>query len=93
MSSRSRPRPTASACGSSLPPSCSAISSRRDRSRVEGVSLTVAAVDGTGFEIALIPHTLAETTLSALAGGSLVNLEIDVLAKYVEKLLPGTMPR
>jgi len=60
---------------------------------LEGVSLTVAAVDETGFEIALIPHTLAETTLSELAGGSQVNLEIDVLAKYVEKLLPGTMPR
>ena len=60
---------------------------------LEGVSLTVAAVDETGFEIALIPHTLAETTLSELAGGSQVNLEIDVLAKYVERLLPGTMPR
>ena len=60
---------------------------------VEGVSLTVAAVDGTGFELALIPHTLAETTLSELAVGSGVNLEIDVLAKYVERLLPGTMPR
>ena len=60
---------------------------------LEGVSLTVAAVDGTGFEVALIPHTLAETTLSELAVGSGVNLEIDVLAKYVEKLLPGTMPR
>lgn len=60
---------------------------------LEGVSLTVAAVDETGFEIALIPHTLAETTLSDLAPGSAVNLEIDVLAKYVEKLLPGTMPR
>jgi len=55
---------------------------------LEGVSLTVAAVDETGFEIALIPHTLAETTLSDLASGSLVNLETDVLAKYVEKLLP-----
>ena len=55
---------------------------------VEGVSLTVAAVDETGFEIALIPHTLAETTLSELAVGSAVNLELDVLAKYVEKLLP-----
>jgi riboflavin synthase len=60
---------------------------------LDGVSLTVTAVDETGFEIALIPHALAETTLSELAGGSLVNLEIDVLAKYVEKLLPGTMPR
>ena len=57
------------------------------------MSLTVAAVDETGFEIALIPHTLTETTLSELAADSLVNLEIDVLAKYVEKLLPGTMPR
>jgi riboflavin synthase len=60
---------------------------------LEGVSLTVAAVDETGFEIAVIPHTLAETTLSGLHLGSRVNLETDVLAKYVEKLLPGTMPR
>jgi riboflavin synthase len=58
---------------------------------VDGVSLTVAAVDETGFEIALIPHTLAETTLSELAPGREVNLEADVLAKYVEKLLPVTM--
>jgi riboflavin synthase len=58
---------------------------------VDGVSLTIAAVDKTGFEIALIPHTLAVTTLSALAAGSRVNLEVDVLAKYVEKLLPGSM--
>jgi riboflavin synthase alpha subunit len=58
---------------------------------VDGVSLTVAAVDGTGFEVALIPHTLAETTLSGLAAEDNVNLETDVLAKYVEKLLPGTM--
>jgi riboflavin synthase len=55
---------------------------------LEGVSLTVAAVDETGFEIALIPHTLAETTLSELEPGSAVNLEADVLAKYVERLLP-----
>jgi riboflavin synthase len=58
---------------------------------LDGVSLTIAAVDGTGFEVALIPHTLAVTTLSGLAPGSRVNLETDVLAKYVEKLLPGTM--
>jgi riboflavin synthase len=58
---------------------------------VDGVSLTVAEVDETGFEVALIPHTLAETTLSLLATGDNVNLETDVLAKYVEKLLPGTM--
>lgn len=58
---------------------------------VDGVSLTVAAVDDTGFEVALVPHTLAVTTLSALVAGDPVNLETDVLAKYVEKLLPGTM--
>ena len=58
---------------------------------VDGVSLTVAGVDETGFEVALIPHTLAETTLSRLASGDNVNLETDVFAKYVEKLLPGTM--
>lgn len=60
---------------------------------VDGVSLTVAAVDAGGFEVALIPHTLAATTLSELAPSDRVNLEADVLAKYVEKLLPGTMPR
>jgi len=58
---------------------------------VDGVSLTVAGVDETGFEVALIPHTLAATTLSSLATGDNVNLETDVLAKYVEKLHLGTM--
>ena len=60
---------------------------------VDGVSLTVAAVDDSGFEVALIPHTLEVTTLSELGPGSPVNLEVDVLAKYVEKLLPDTMRR
>jgi riboflavin synthase len=55
---------------------------------VQGTSLTVAAVDETGFAVALIPHTLEATTLGALTPGSQVNLEADVLAKYVEKLLP-----
>jgi len=54
---------------------------------VEGVSLTISALDETGFEVVLIPHTLAETTLGALAPGREVNLEADVLAKYVERLL------
>jgi len=57
---------------------------------VEGVSLTVAGVDERGFSVALIPHTLAETTLDALVAGDPVNLEVDVLAKYVERLVaPG----
>ncbi len=55
---------------------------------VQGVSLTVAALDGDGFAVALIPHTLAATTLGALEPEDRVNLETDVLAKYVEKLLP-----
>ena len=55
---------------------------------VQGTSLTVAAVDAAGFSVALIPHTLSATTLGVLAAGDRVNLETDVLAKYVEKLLP-----
>jgi riboflavin synthase len=56
---------------------------------VEGTSLTVAELRPDGFAVALIPHTLAETTLGELAAGDLVNLEVDVLAKYVEQLLAG----
>ena len=54
---------------------------------VQGTSLTVAALDDAGFAVALIPHTLEATTLGALAPGMSVNLETDVLAKYVERLL------
>jgi riboflavin synthase len=57
---------------------------------VDGVSLTVAAIDDEGFEIALVPHTLEVTTLGALAPGDPVNLEVDLLAKYVEKLTLGS---
>ena len=55
---------------------------------VQGTSLTVAAVDEDGFAVALIPHTLGATTLGELEPGDRVNLEADVLAKYVEQLLP-----
>jgi riboflavin synthase len=58
---------------------------------VEGVSLTIAAFRGDGFEIALVPHTLAATTLGSLRAGDPVNLEVDVLAKYVERLLGATI--
>jgi riboflavin synthase len=57
---------------------------------VDGVSLTVAAVDEDSFTVSLIPTTLAMTTLGGKATGSLVNLEVDVIAKYVEKLLTHT---
>jgi riboflavin synthase len=56
---------------------------------VNGVSLTVARIDEEGFDVSLIPETLERTTLGAAAEGTPVNLEVDVLAKYVEKLLPG----
>ena len=53
---------------------------------VDGVSLTVAGTDGATFTVALIPTTLAHTTLGARAPGDTVNLEVDVVAKYVERL-------
>src|SRR5947208_4629421 len=56
---------------------------------VDGVSLTVAALDEQGFAVALVQHTLEVTTLGGLEAGDAVNLEVDVLAKYVERLLPG----
>jgi len=54
---------------------------------VDGVSLTIAELHDDAFGLALIPHTIAETTLSRLVPGQRVNLEVDVLAKYVERLL------
>ncbi|NEZ05207.1 riboflavin synthase [Wenzhouxiangella sp. XN201] len=54
---------------------------------LDGVSLTVNAVDGLEFEVNLIPHTLAVTTLGRLARGARVNLEVDQLARYIERLL------
>jgi riboflavin synthase len=54
---------------------------------LDGVSLTVTAVDGEGFEVALIPHTLFVTVLGSWRAGSRANVEVDVLAKYVERLL------
>ena len=56
---------------------------------VDGVSLTVAGIDGATFTVALIPTTLAHTTLGARTAGEPVNLEVDVVAKYVERLTRG----
>jgi riboflavin synthase len=56
---------------------------------VQGTSLTIAALDEAGFAVAIIPHTLTATTLGELGPGNVVNLEVDVLAKYVERLLIG----
>ena len=54
---------------------------------VGGVSLTIAALDESSFAVVLVPHTLSATTLGSLAPGAPVNLEVDVLAKYVERLV------
>ena len=57
---------------------------------VDGVSLTVVGVDDDGFSVSLIPTTLAETTLGSRRVGDTVNLEVDAIAKYVERLMQGT---
>ena len=54
---------------------------------IDGVSLTVVEVDDEGFDVALIPHTLAETTLGDRRPGDRVNLEADVLGKYVRRYM------
>ena len=56
---------------------------------VDGVSLTVNEVDDEGFEVALIPHTVSHTAFAATRAGDAVNLEIDLVARYVERLLAG----
>ena len=57
---------------------------------IDGISLTVASIDrdGASFSISLIPETLARTTLGSASIGTTVNIEVDVLAKYVESLVP-----
>jgi riboflavin synthase len=56
---------------------------------IDGISLTVADVDKTGFSIAMIPHTAKLTTLGYKSAGDSVNLESDIIGKYVERLLSG----
>jgi riboflavin synthase len=56
---------------------------------VDGVSLTVVAVDDAAFAVSLIPTTLAHTTLGSRRVGDVVNIEVDVIAKYVERLMEG----
>ncbi|MCK5119119.1 MAG: riboflavin synthase [Candidatus Latescibacteria bacterium] len=56
---------------------------------VDGMSLTVSSTSGTHFEVSIIPHTLAETTLFHKRAGDRVNVEVDMLARYVESMLQG----
>ena len=60
---------------------------------IDGVSLTVVRAEPQGFDVALIPHTLAETTLSGCRPGQRVNLEADILGKYVKTYLDRTLSR
>ena len=62
---------------------------RKGSVTVNGVSLTINALDGDSFSVNLIPHTLAVTNLGALKKGDLVNLEVDLVARYVERMLNG----
>ena len=56
---------------------------------VDGISLTVNAVDGAEFELNIVPHTLAETTMGKFQPGRTFNLEVDIIARYLERLLLG----
>jgi riboflavin synthase len=58
---------------------------------IEGISLTVAKIEGTRVTVAIIPHTAKVTNLKSLQRGDPVNLEVDVVAKYVEKMM-GAKP-
>ncbi len=70
-----------------LPPALAAYVVEKGSITVDGVSLTVAALDDESFTVSLIPATLERTTLGRKQPGELVNLEVDVIAKYVERLL------
>lgn len=74
-----------------LPPSLMRYVVEKGSITIDGVSLTVASVDETGIGVALIPHTMAVTTLGRRHEGDEVNLEVDVLAKYVERLLGASL--
>ena len=73
-----------------LPEGLARYAVRKGSIAVDGVSLTVAAIDGDVISLALIPHTLAATTLGTVRPGDPVNVEVDVIAKYVERLMERT---
>lgn len=74
----------------SLPASLARYVVHKGSITVDGISLTVSAIDEGWFEVSLIPETLKRTTLGVKQPGAEVNLEVDVVAKYVEKLMGGT---
>jgi riboflavin synthase len=76
----------------SVPPELARYIARKGSVAVEGASLTVNEVAGATFSVNLIPHTIAHTNFSALHQGARVNIEIDLLARYVERMFGQTPP-
>ncbi|MDP9265104.1 MAG: riboflavin synthase [Chloroflexota bacterium] len=74
-----------------LPPALARYVVEKGFIALDGASLTIASIDRTAFELALIPHTAERTTLGALREGSVVNVEVDIIGKYVERLLEARM--
>ncbi len=71
------------------PPSLARYIARKGSICIDGISLTVNEVEGASFGVNIIPHTLSHTTLGARAIGDRVNLEVDLVARYLERLLEG----
>ncbi len=69
------------------PPELSPLVAEKGSVALDGISLTVNGVSGTSFEVMLIPHTVAETNLTDLVAGRQLNLEVDVIARYVQRLV------
>ncbi|AEB12375.1 riboflavin synthase [Marinithermus hydrothermalis] len=74
------------------PPELARYIARKGSIAIDGVSLTVVQVEGATFSVTLIPHTLKATTLGELQEGDAVNLEVDLIARYLERLLQPTPP-
>jgi riboflavin synthase len=70
-----------------VPPELARYIARKGSIAIDGVSLTVNDVEGLRFGVNLIPHTLAMTTLGALGRGAIVNVEVDIIARYLERLV------
>jgi len=83
------PRETSTMIGIEYPPEFARYIIPVGSIAVDGISLTVAASAGSTFTVSVIPHTLASTTLGAASVGTPVNLEFDLLGKYVERLMSG----
>ena len=76
-----------------FPPTLALFFARKGSVAINGVSLTVNSVQQDSFSVNLIPHTLAATNLGDLKQGNAVNLEVDMVARYVERMLSGTESR